>query len=158
MYIETTTCISYNHLSLVKLYALEHKMSVSSFLAHLIAFAVQCEKLDIRCLKRLRYRKRNGGSWKRVHLVLFQDEYEYFLDVRKLWKMSIANVIAYCLDNVLQEFLNFLTRVEQDEDYYTDNYRLKGYAFDFCIEEEVFCIKLYWGPHPEIIKKALLSA
>jgi hypothetical protein len=34
----------------------------------------------------------------------------------------------------------------------TTNYRYRGYAFKIGEEENIFYYKLYWGPHPEIVK------
>ncbi|HOJ28063.1 MAG TPA: hypothetical protein PL059_03235 [Spirochaetota bacterium] len=155
MYIETTTCISYKHLEILKFYAEKKNMSLRTFVSSIISFAALCEKGDIQYFKQIQYRTRNEGEWKRLHLVLYNDEYEFFLDVKKLWKMSLAKVIAYCLDNVLYEFLEFLAKAEEDEDYYTDNYRYSGYTFEIGDEENIFFCKFYWGPHPTIVQKAL---
>ena len=76
------------------------------------------------------------------------------MDVKKLWKMSLARVIAFCIDNVLDEFLRFLSKEEEKDDYYADNYRYSGYSFEVSSEEEIFYYKVYWGPHPEIVRKA----
>jgi len=152
--IETTTCISYEHLEILKYNAERHNMSLRTFISSLIRFAADLEKNNVQYFKQLTYRKRGQGQWKRLHLVLYYDEYEFFLDVKKLWKMSLAKVIAFCLDNVLEEFLRFLSIVEQEDDYYTDNYRYSGYSFEVGREEDIFYCKFYWGPHPEIVRKA----
>jgi len=154
MNIETTTCISYEHLDVLKYHAQHHNMSLRTFISCLIQFAAQCEKEEIQYFKQLRYRPRKSGSWKRLHLVLYEDEYEFFMDVKKLWKMSLARVIAFCIDNVLEEFLRFLSKEEEKEDYYTDNYRYSGYSFEISIEKDIFYCKFYWGPHPDILRKA----
>ncbi|MGB4268711.1 MAG: hypothetical protein WBK20_05965 [Spirochaetota bacterium] len=154
MNIETTTCISYEHLDLLHSHATKHGMSLRTFISSLVSFAAQSQKVDIRYFKQIKYRPK-GSKWKRLHLVLYNDEYEFFLDVKKLWKMSLAMVIAYCIDNVLYEFLKFLTKVEEDEDYYTDNYRYSGYTFEIGEDANIFFYTLYWGPHPAIVKKSL---
>lgn len=154
MNIETTTCISYEHLDILKYHAENHTMSLRTFISCLIRFAAQCEKEEIQYFKQVRYRLRRRGSWKRLHLVLYHDEYEFFMDVKKLWKMSLARVIAFCIDNVLEEFLRFLSKEEEKDDYYADNYRHSGYAFEISREEDIFYCKLFWGPHPDILRKA----
>lgn len=154
MNIETTTCISHEHLDVLKSYAQAHNMSLRTFISCFIRFATQCEKGEIQYFKQVRYRPRKNGNWKRLHLVLYDDEYEFFMDVKKLWKMSLARVIAFCIDNVLEEFLRFLSKEEEKDDYYTDNYRYSGYSFEISREEDIFYCKLYWGPHPEILRKA----
>ncbi|MDH7552387.1 MAG: hypothetical protein GYA16_09340 [Spirochaetes bacterium] len=155
MNIETTTCISHEHLELLTLHANNHSMSLRTFISCLISFAAHCDTVQVQYFKQVKYRNRNSGNWKRFHLVLYNDEYEFFMDVKKLWKMSLARIIEYCLDNVLDDFLKFLTKAEEDEDYYTDNYRYGGYAFETGTKENIFYITLYWGPHPEILQKAM---
>ncbi len=157
MNIETTTCISYEHLAICRSFAKKHGMSLRTFLSSLIGYAAQSKNANVKYFKQVKYRPKGNGDWKRLHLVLYDDEYEFFMDVKKLWKMSLAMVIAYCLDNVLNEFLKFLAKAEEDEDYYTDNYRYKGYAFEIGVEEEIFFCKLYWGPHPHIVKKSAIT-
>jgi hypothetical protein len=151
MNIETTTCISYDHLEIMKEYAHQHNMSLRTFLSALISFAANYEKLDVQYFKQIKYRKRNTTQWKRFHIVLYDDEYEFFMDVKKLYKMSLARIIEYCLDNILNEFLEFLSKEEQKEDYYTDNYRYSGYAFETGTKKDIFYLTVYWGPHPEIL-------
>ncbi|MCX8123233.1 MAG: hypothetical protein N3F66_03605 [Spirochaetes bacterium] len=155
MSIETTTCISYHHLDILTLLAAQHNMSLRTFVSSLINFAAHTKKGDIKYFKQLKYRAKGAGEWKRLHLVLYDEEYEFFMDLKKLWKMSLALIIAFCLDNVLDEFLKFLSKAEEEQDYYTDNYRYSGYTFEVGFEENIFFYKLYWGPHPKIIQKAL---
>ncbi|MCX8124405.1 MAG: hypothetical protein N3F66_09595 [Spirochaetes bacterium] len=151
MNIETTTCISLEHLELLKFYARTYNMSLRTFISTMISFAAQWEKVSVKSFKQISYRKK-GSSWKRLHLVLYEDEYEFFMDVKKVWKMSLAKIIAFCLDNVLDEFLKILDVIGDDD--YTDNYRYTGYTFSVFREEGIVCCQFYWGPHPEIIKKA----
>ena len=150
MSIETTTCISFEHLELLQSHAQRYDMSLRTFISGMISFAAQCEKVSVQSFKQLSYRKK-GTAWKRFHLVLFDDEYEFFMDVKKVWKMSLAKVIAYCMDNVLFEFLAILDGMGDDD--YTDNYRHSGYTFCFYKEEDIVCCKFYWGPHPDILRK-----
>lgn len=152
MNIETTTCVSLEHLDLIKFYAIRYNMSLRTFISSLISFSAQWEKVGIQSFQQLSYRKK-GTSWKRLHLMLYEDEYEFFIDVKKVWKMSLAKIIAFCLENVLDEFLKVLDTM-QDNDY-TDNYRHNGYTFSFYREENIVCCQFYWGPHPEIIRKAI---
>ncbi len=155
MTIETTTCISYAHLEILTLHAAKHKMTLRTFISALISFAAYFDKIHVQYFKQLKYRQRHNGEWKRLHLVLYDDEYEFFMDVKKLWKMSLARIIAFCLDNVLYEFLEFLAKEEKNEDYYTDNYRYRGYAFETGTKKDIFYLTVYWGPHPKILQKAI---
>ncbi|MEJ5362408.1 MAG: hypothetical protein WHV26_10135 [Spirochaetota bacterium] len=154
MNIETTTCISNEHYERLQILAKAQNMSLRTFISGLISFAADNKKIPVQYFKKLRYRKRYEASWRRLHLVLFEDEYEFFMDVKKLWKLSLARIIAFCMDNVVYEYLDFLSREKEKEDYYTDNYRYSGYTFETGSKCDIFYITVYWGPHPEIVQKA----
>ncbi len=62
------------------------------------------KRIPVKSYKRLQYRKRYQ-NWKRVHLYLYENEYEFVMDVRKVCKMSLAKVIAYCVENYLYDYL-----------------------------------------------------
>jgi len=154
MNIETTTCISHEHYERLSFYAAAHNMSLRTFISGLVSYAAFNDKLPAQYFKKLRYRKRHEALWRRLHLVLFEDEYEFFMDVRKLYKLSLARIIAFCMDNVLYEYLEFLSREEEKDDFYTDNYRYSGYTFGAGSKCNIFYITVYWGPPPDIVEKA----
>ncbi|MCX8124454.1 MAG: hypothetical protein N3F66_09860 [Spirochaetes bacterium] len=156
---ETTTCISLNHLSLLNDYSKRLGVPLRTIIAYMIMYAAKKEKRKYEAFKRIAYRKRDlKNPWRRVHLVLYQSEYEFFLDVKKLWKMSLANIIAFCVDNVLEEFfLYFQKRLKEiNTDNYPNNlpsyYENRSYTFDFYREKGIHCLKFYWGPPPELIE------
>ena len=148
MNIETTTCIAYEHLHLLSQYASIHKLSLHTFIINFINFVMSYKQIPVKTCRRLQYRNRYH-SWKRVHLYLLEHEYEFVMDVRKVCKMSLAKVIAYCVDNYLFDFLAAL-----DSDDNTDNYRCSGYTFSFYLEDGIQCCQFYWGPPPQLLKQA----
>ncbi len=152
MEIETTTCLSLEHYQLIQSLSEQYDMSICSFLSALIGFAAEIDLVPPATFKCLTYRNR-GTTWKRLHLMLFADEYEFFMDICKVWKMSLAKVIEFCLNNILNEFLRFLDSKIAEEDYYTDSYRYRNYCFEFCREDNIQTGKFYWGIHPKIIQK-----
>lgn len=149
MNIETTTCIACEHIELLKLYAAHYKISFHTFVVNLINYVLSYKTLPIKSYTQLKYRKRHT-NWKRVHLYLYEQEYEFLMDVRKVCKMSIAKVIAYCVDNYLFDFLAGL-----DSEENTDNYRYSGYTFCFYLDEGIPCCQFYWGPPPELVKQSM---
>lgn len=151
MNLETTTCMSPEHLQIIKTHALKHNVSLRSFIVGIINYVISHKTIPVKVYSRLSYRPRDG-AWMRFHLVLIEHEYEFLLDVKKVYKMSLAKVIAYCIDNYLFDFLKALS----DEDN-TDNYRCSGYTFQFYLEEGIQCCQFYWGPHPRTMKKILNS-
>jgi len=74
--------------------------------------------------------------------------------------MSLANVIAFCVDNVLVEFFEYFSRrlKEINTDNYPNNllsyYENRSYTFDFHREKGIHCLKFYWGPPPEALQSA----
>ena len=155
---ETTTCISVEHRALLSQYCEKLDIPLRTFIVYCIMYAAKHEKKKEVAFKRISYRKRDADNpWKRVHLELYQSEYEFFLDVKKLWKMSLANIIAYCVDNVLFEFFEYFSK--QIEKIKTDNYlsyyENRSYSFNFYRVKGIHCLKFYWGPPPEMLGQPL---
>ncbi|HPL17929.1 MAG TPA: hypothetical protein PL180_14645 [Spirochaetota bacterium] len=78
-------------------------------------------------------------DWHAFHLRIRMDEYEYLLDLRKLFKMSVSLIIAYGVDRYLDKLMG---------DTGTDNNRFANYMVIREIVDTIICWKLYWGyPH-----------
>ena len=148
---ETTTCISLAHLDILTANALRFNMPLHSFIVRMLVFAAKKEKVKAKPFKSIAYRKRDRKNpWKRVHLYLEYREYEYLLDIKKLWKMSIALAIVFCVENVLDEFVTFLNNLfEEARKGNTDNYLKyefsRSYLFEYDTKERVHCCRFYWG-------------
>ena len=148
---ETTTCISLTHLDILTANALQFNMPLHSFIARMLVFAAKKEKGKVKPFKGIAYRKRDRENpWKRVHLYLKYSEYEYLLDIKKLWKMSVALAIVFCIENVLDEFVTFLNNLfEEERKGNTDNYLKyefnRSYIFEYDTKEGVHCCRFYWG-------------
>ena len=162
MHFETTTCISLQHIAILEEFAHKLGIPLRTIIVYMIMYAAKKEKKQYRAFKRIAYRKRNADNpWKRVHLVLYQSEYEFFLDVKKLWKMSLAHVIEFCVDNVLVEFFEYfkVRLAKMNSDNYLENlpsyYENRSYTFDFYCENGIHCLKFYWGPPPEALYHAI---
>ncbi len=85
---ETTTCISCNHLEILASYSEKMDVPLRTLIVYLIMYSAKHEKNQVNAFKRIAYRQRNPDNpWKRLHLVMYYSEYEFFLDVKKLWKM-----------------------------------------------------------------------
>jgi len=148
MQFETTTCIAKEHRELLNYYASVYDISVTDFITSLIHYAVLCEKQDPKTFKGIQYRKRRKGQWERIHLYVRYNEYEFLLDMKKIWKMSVALLIEYCIENVLEEFVKRLS--EEDDTY---SYRFRSYTIKF---EKIYgfeSFQIIWGLPPEIMEK-----
>ncbi len=94
--------------------------------------------------KMVKYQNRiKTGGWHRFHLNLRPDDYEYFLDLRKLLKMSVSLILSYAVEKYLHKFL----RKE-----FTDNYRYKNYVIIKEYIDTIPCWKLIWGYPPNLGK------
>ena len=148
---ETTTCISLTDLDILTAAASQFDIPLHSFIVRLVIFAAKKDKANSKAFTSIAYRKRDKQNpWKRVHLYLEYREYEYLLDIKKVWKMSVARAIAYCVANVLDEFVAFLQNLlEEERKGNTDNYLKyefnRSYLFEYDTKEGVHCCRFYWG-------------
>lgn len=87
--------------------------------------------------------KGSPGDWHAFHLQLREDDYEYFLDLRKLLKMSVSLILAYAVDKYLQQLIT---------GDITDNYRFIHYVVVKELVENIICWRFYWGCPPTLKK------
>ncbi len=155
MNFETTTCISSDHIILLKHYAKKLDVSVSKLISYLIQYAAKKEKRKTQVFKNISYRDRDmDNKWIRFHLCISWSEYEFLLDIKKIWKVSIAKAIEICVDTVLDEFFNYVIRRRKESvtDNYLSYYENRSYTFDFFKVKGIHCCQFCWGPPPEILK------
>lgn len=94
--------------------------------------------------KMVKYQQKcSPGDWHAFHLQLREDDYEYFLDLRKLLKMSVSLILAYAVDKYLQQLIT---------GDITDNYRFIHYVVVKELVENIICWRFYWGCPPTLMK------
>ena len=81
---------------------------------------------------------------RRVHVRFRDDEYEFFHDLRKVWKMSVSFILAEAIEKYLDELLHELVKNP-------DNYRYQNYASSRIIVDNVVCWVFYWGIPKKLI-------
>ncbi|MCX8123196.1 MAG: hypothetical protein N3F66_03420 [Spirochaetes bacterium] len=148
MEFETTTCVKDKNIEVLEYYAHLCDLSVSKFIVSLINYAAIHEKKRHKPFSHIKYRERHIGTWKRLHLCLSYHEYEFLLDMKKLWKMSVAFLIEYCIENILIEFVETLMKEE-----HTYSYRFMHYTFDFSKVKNMPAYRCIWGLPPEMLTK-----
>ena len=121
-----------------------HGISWSAVIALLLQ-KVMREKINTVSTGRpVRYQKRcRKEEWRKIHVKVRGDEYEYFHDLRKILKMSVSLILAYAVKKYIRNL------IEED---ITDNYR-NQYRNYVIIEEfidNIPCWKLIWGFPPHI--------
>jgi hypothetical protein len=83
------------------------------------------------------------SNWYTFHLTLREDEYEFCLDLRKIYKMSVSYIIALAIKKHLVKIINLLNG-KSDKDI-TDNYLFHNYLFSFNITNGIKNFRIYWG-------------
>jgi len=87
----------------------------------------------------IRYQeKRPKDEWRRLHLSFRGDEYEYCIDLRKVFKLSVSCFIAHAIKHYLDDLIKLIIKG-------TDNYRYRNYAMMSFNIENVMCRVYYWG-------------
>jgi hypothetical protein len=91
---------------------------------------------------RVRYQERDlKENWHRLHIVMNEYEYDYCLDMRKLFKMSFSFILAYAVKRYLDEIIY----KSLDVNINTDNYPYKNYILIKKTIDGVICWQIYWG-------------
>ncbi len=96
----------------------------------------------LKSYSRIKYQARDDKkNWYLVHLVLNEYEYEYYLDMRKFFKMSVSYILAYAVKRYLSEIIDELLDMSKN----TDNYLYRNYILIIKTINNVICWQIYWG-------------
>jgi hypothetical protein len=97
----------------------------------------------VRLGKLVRYQKRaSPGDWNAFHVYLREYEYEYFLDLRKLLKMSVSLILAIAV----KRYLKTPTKTS----FHGDNYLYKDYVVLGEKIQGLISWRFIWGFPPKI--------
>lgn len=99
---------------------------------------------SVRMGRLVQYQKRRPrGEWRRIHARFEADEYEYFLDLRKLMKMSLSHILAVAVE----KYIDAICREKNPDNNRYTNYLIINEEID-----SVSCWRLIWGNPPSITK------
>jgi len=88
---------------------------------------------------RVRYQDRDRKErWKCMHVNLSPVEYELLFDMRKMYKLSASRIIAYAVENYIDELVD-IPKMKND------NYRFSCYVLSRFEMGGVICWAQYWG-------------
>lgn len=88
---------------------------------------------------RVRYQNRDSKeNWRKLHIRLGPDEYEFIIDLRKFFKLSVSHCIAIAVIKYLDDIINNII-------HGGDNYRYKNYTVLRILIDGVICWIQYWG-------------
>lgn len=92
---------------------------------------------------RVRYQeRRRKEDWKQVHVSPKGDEYELFLDLRKVRKFSVSFLVTWAVEECLDDLM--------DNCGNGDNYHFKNYAVIHFFNNDIECWLFCWGIPPEL--------
>lgn len=140
---KTTLNIDVEILKKIKLSAASRGISVSKLIIILLKMMMNDIVNPGELGRLVRYQERKEpGDWHTFHIHFRIDDYEYFLDLKKLRKMSVSCLLAYAV----KRYLHKLTNLEGD------NYRQQNYMIMKDLVDNIICWKFFWG-FPQNIEK-----
>jgi hypothetical protein len=143
---KTTLNIHRDILKIIEKNAQKMSISRSELIITLLKMTMNSFSSSCNLGKLVRYQKRSDpDAWHVFHIKFRVDEYEYFLDLRKLMKMSLSRILAYAVKRFLKE---------HETINISDNYRYKNYVIIKELFNDTTCWKLVWG-YPSQIEKLL---
>ncbi len=142
--IETTTYLDMECIGLLAGMADEAGVSRSK-LVILLLKRVMKDHTALVCYDRaVRYQARKPvGARKRFHITVDLREYEFFIDMRKLFKLSVSFLITFAVRAHLDELVTKMADDKYDE--YSDNYPYHHYLIIPEKVDSAICWKIYWG-------------
>ena len=118
-------------------------LSRTSTIRLLIQRIMKDNQRMIKTNTRIKYQERDlKENWYRIHIVLNEYEYEYYLDMRKFFKMSVSLILAYAVLEYLDELLK--------QNINTDKYCYKNYLFIKKTFNNIILWQIYWGIPPNL--------
>ena len=145
MLIETT--ININSMTLRRVLRASGRSGNSrrTIISRLLAKLSIDKKMPPRPWSRIRYQKRDeANKWEESHLYLTPVEYEMFLDMKKIYKMSGSYLVSYAINKYIDELL-------EEEIKIADNYRLINYGLSRYVVKNIVCWTQYWGIPPLLL-------
>lgn len=147
MRIQTTINISMEKLDKLIIAAERLKTSRTAIISSLLNHHSRINRRSLEMWKSVKYQERMDKSkWRRCHISVRADEYEFFIDLRKVMKMSVSFLIAYAIDEYLDELFS-------PTDKSVDNYPYCNYMISKFEVGNVICCVFCWGipPNPHRI-------
>ena len=143
MLIETTVHINRGILKMINECAEKKRRTRASIIKLLMQRMMNDNQRMLKSYTRIRYQPRDEKeNWYRVHLVLSECEYEYFLDMRKFFKMSVSYILSYAVLRYLDDLTDWNNN--------TDNYCYNNYIIMMKTFDGTVLWQIYWGIPPQL--------
>ena len=144
--IETTINIHIDILGKINKISSANNISRNKVIKNLLKKVMHNELNNFSFNKCIKYQDSDSKqNWRKFHLLLDTDEYEFFLDLRKFFKMSVSAIVAFAVKKYYKEIMKFKK---------TDNYLFKNYIIIKETINNVLTWRLFWG-YPEKMEKIL---
>ena len=142
--IETTLNISMETLEKINKISNLCKTSRNKVIKNLLKMVMDKEPNSFTFNKCVKYQKKDSKEkWHKFHITLDTDEYEYFIDLRKFFKMSVSAIVSFAVKKYYKKIIKCKN---------TDKYLFKNYIIIKEIINNVISWKIYWG-YPEKVEK-----
>jgi hypothetical protein len=143
MHIETTINVNKHILEMLNNGAAITDKSRTSIIKSLFQMFMKDSQRMIKTNSRVKYQEMDlKENWHKIHIVLNEYEYEYYLDIRKLYKMSVSFILAYAVLRYLDELLK--------QNISTDKYCYKNYILIKKTVDGIISWQIYWGIPPNL--------
>ncbi len=142
MRIQTTVNMHRNTLDQLETASRQTSISRNKLIILLLQHSMKNHCSEMIMASAVRYQKRvDKNVCHRFHLIINEYEYEYFLDMRKLFKISVSLLIA----NMIKKYLSIIVQKILKKESTTDNYPYQNYIVIREHSHRSICWKLYWG-------------
>jgi hypothetical protein len=131
--------------------SLKTKVDMCTILVRIMQMLFRDYSKYVNLYGQLKYQKRTPkGTKKRVHIHMSECTYDYFQDMRKVFRKSISFMFAIAVEEYLDQVIEELLR--QDCDKNEGNYPLKNYAILEKRIENITCWLICWGIPEDITR------
>jgi hypothetical protein len=142
MTIETTLHVHQSTLALLNRTAEVKGITRTFIIKLLMQRMMRDNKKMLKSSSRIKYQERDvKDNWHCIHFVMNEYEYEYYLDMRKFYKMSVSFILAYAVKKYINEIVEELFNGGKK----TDNYIYRNYILMKKSVNETICWQIYWG-------------
>ncbi|MCP4138078.1 MAG: hypothetical protein GY754_44355 [bacterium] len=80
-------------------------------------------------------------NWHKFHISFQEDEFEFFIDLRKLLKKSVSAVVA----SAVEEYLDTILGLTPEDSLKSDSYRFHHYVISSSEMHGVISWQFFWG-------------
>jgi len=137
MKIETTLNIRADVLVTLNEAAGESGRTRSDLIITLMKMVMKNDTNRFSLCRPVKYQDKSGkGSWRKVHVSLNEDNYEFFLDLRKFLKMSVSCILAFAVKKYLKDLTS---------SGITDNTLIKNYVLTRGVIDGHIYWQIIWG-------------